>query len=304
MVMIPTGPGERNNYQDFARLLKGLVADQRVRQDRVDDAVRRILRVKFQMGLFEEPFADRRLTSEVGCREHRAVARECVRQSLVLLKNDHAALPLAKNVRCLLVAGKAANDLGMQCGGWTIDWQGRTGEVTSGGTTILAAIRQAVSAQTEVIYAADGAGANGADAAVVVVGEQPYAEMKGDRTDLRLDPNDVALIERVKQAGIPVVTVLLSGRPLILGTAVQESDALVAAWLPGTEGEGVADVLFGDCQPRGKLPCAWPEDMGHLAGQGPQSQPLFAYGFGLTYNRMDSLKAKMKVSEAGQTSAF
>jgi beta-glucosidase len=304
MVMIPAGPGERNNYQDFARLLKELVGEKRVAQDRVDDAVRRILRVKFQMGLFEEPFADSRLRSEVGSSEHRAVARECVRESLVLLKNDHAVLPLAKNIHRLLVVGKAADDLGMQCGGWTIDWQGRTGEVTSGGTTILAAIRKTVSAQAEVIYAAEGGGAGSADAAVVVVGEQPYAEMKGDRTDLRLDPNDAALIERVKQAGIPVVTVLLSGRPLILGTALQESDALVAAWLPGTEGEGVADVLFGDCQPKGKLPCVWPEDVGHLAGQSSTNQPLFTYGFGLTYNRMDSLKAKTKVSEAGQTSAF
>lgn len=305
MVMIPAGPGEHNNYQDFARLLKELVAEKRVPQNRIDDAVRRILRVKFQMGLFEEPFADHRLTAQVGSPEHRAVARQCVRESLVLLKNDHAALPLSKQIHHLLVAGQAANDLGDQCGGWTIDWQGRPGEVTSGGTTLLTAIRQTVATDCQVVYSADGTGAAGMDAAVVVVGEQPYAEMKGDRTDLQLDPRDEALIDQIKQAGIPVVTVLFSGRPLILGSALDKSDAVLAAWLPGTEGEGVADVLFGDFQPRGKLPCAWPQTMAELDKSVPVSSgPQFAYGYGLTYNHTDSLKAKAKASQPEHARAF
>jgi beta-glucosidase len=305
MVMIPAGPGERNNYMEFARELKELVAEKRISQERIDDAVRRILRVKFQLGLFEEPFTDSRLTAQVGSAEHRAVARECVRQSAVLLKDAHGALPLSKKIRHLLVAGEAADDLGMQCGGWTIDWQGRTGEVTTGGTTVLAAIRQTVSADSQVTYSPDGSGAAGADAAIVVIGEQPYAEMKGDRTDLGLAPEDIALIARIKQRGIPVVTVLFSGRPLILGAALEKSDAFLAAWLPGTEGEGVADVLFGDCPPRGKLPCLWPQNMAQLtvpASSTVQAPPLFAYGFGLTYNRIESLKAK--VSESRRATAF
>lgn len=307
MIMLPAGPGEKNNYRDFARLLKQLVAENRVPQARIDDAVRRILRVKFQLGLFEEPFADRRLTGEVGSREHRAVARDCVRQSLVLLKNSNAALPLSKKIHRLLVAGKAADDLGMQCGGWTIDWQGRDGEVTTGGTTLLAAIRKTVARGTEVIYSADGSNAAGAQAAVVVIGETPYAEMKGDRTNLDLAANDLALIQRIKQSGIPVVTVLFSGRPLILGAALDNSDAFLAAWLPGTEGQGVADVLFGDYAPSGKLPCPWPRNMSQVNGtvdEAAASQLLFPYGFGLTYSAADNAGTKAKVSEAQNASAF
>ena len=296
MVMIPAGPGEKNSYVDFARALKALVAEKRVSQERIDDAVRRILQVKLQLGLFEEPFADKRLTADVGSPAHRAVARQCVEQSLVLLKNSGAALPLSKKLHHLLVAGRAADDLGIQCGGWTIDWQGRTGAVTSGGTTILKAIRDSVSPETQVTYSPDGSNTARADAAVVVVGEMPYAEMKGDRTDLRLAPNDAALIERIKRSGVPVVTVLLSGRPLILGQALDESDAFVAAWLPGTEGQGVADVLFGDYQPTGKLPCPWPASMDGLQSE---SQALFPYGFGLAYDRTASVKPKVAANTGG-----
>jgi beta-glucosidase len=212
------------------------------------------------------------------------VARDCVRHSLVLLKNSNHALPLSKTIKHLVVAGKAADDLGIQCGGWTIDWQGKPGPVTKGGTTILAAIRKTVSADTTVTYSADGSKATGADAVVVVVGELPYAEGMGDRADLRLSPEDQKLIATVKQAGAPVVTLLISGRPLILGEALDQSDAFVAAWLPGTEGQGVADVLFGDFRPTGKLPRAWPLSMEQVpmsAARG--ARPLFAYGFGLTY---------------------
>jgi beta-glucosidase len=291
MVMISAGPAETNNYRDFARLLKELVAENRVSPARVDDAVRRILRVKFQLGLFEEPFVDSRLTAGVGSSEHRAVARECVRQSLVLLKNGNGILPLSKGMNRLLVAGRAADDLGLQCGGGMMDRQGQRREVTAGGTTILRAIRTAAGPGTQVIFSADGVEAPGADAAVVVVGEMTYAQRPGNRGDLRLDADAAALIARIKGRGIPVITVVLSGRPLILGSALEASDALVAAWLPGTEGQGVADVLFGDYKPTGKLPCAWPASVGKLtaksnslAGGGPQ----FPYGFGLTYDRMES----------------
>jgi beta-glucosidase len=295
MVMLPAGPGERNNYQDFARLLKELVLEKRVSEARIDDAVLRILRIKYQLGLFEEPFADGRRTSEVGCPAHREVARRCVQQSLVLLKNSNATLPLRKKLNCLLVAGRAADDLGIQCGGWTIDWQGRTGQVTTGGTTILTAIRNTVAAGTRVVYSADGTETNNVDAAIVVVGEQPYAEMKGDSADLRLPLPDQALIERVKRAGVPVITVLISGRPMILGPSLANSDAFVAAWLPGTEGQGVADVLFGDDAPTGKLPCPWPLNMQQLnapAHPATEEKPLFPYGFGLTYGHATGSRTK------------
>jgi len=285
MGMIPNGPGEKNSYVDFIRCLKELVAEQRIPQARIDDAVRRILRAKIKLGLLDEDASARppELAS-VGSPEHRAVARDCVRHSLVLLKNANHALPLSKSVKRLVVVGKAADDIGIQCGGWTIDWQGRAGPVTKGGTTILAAVRKTVSAETAVAYSADGADLNGADAIVVVVGEMPYAEMKGDRPDLQLTPEDQQLIAKVKQGGVPVVTILFSGRPLVLGGALEQSDAFLAAWLPGTEGQGVADVLFGDFRPTGKLPRTWPANAEQVANPPSAKQsPLFAYGFGLTY---------------------
>jgi beta-glucosidase len=285
LIMIPNGPGQKNNYVGFIGLLKDLVSEGRVPQARIDDAVRRILRTKLRTSVFEHPLSDPTLTREVGCAEHRQVARECVRQSLVLLKNDKHTLPLAKNLKHLHVAGKGADDLGMQCGGWTISWQGRTGPVVRGGTTILTAIREAASGG-QVSFSADGSGAKEADAAIVVIGELPYAEMKGDRKDLSLAPEDVALVQRVKQAGVPVVTVLLSGRPLLIGPALEASDAFVAAWLPGTEGHGVADVLFGDFKPTGKLPHTWPRSMDQVpcnVGEPIRGKSLFDYGFGLTY---------------------
>jgi beta-glucosidase len=278
MVMIPYGPGERNNYQQFITQLKELVAEGKVSPSRIDDAVRRVLRVKFQMGLFDNPTTDLKLTAAIGSVEHRQVARECVQQSLVLLKNTNQALPLSKTAKRIVVAGKAADDLGIQCGGWTISWQGNPGEVTHGGTTILQAIRKAAAPGTEVIFSPDGANARQPDVAVVVIGEMPYAEMKGDRKDLHLSKQDTALVAKLKKAGVPVITVLLSGRPLILDSALDASDAFVAAWLPGSEGQGVADVLFGDFKPTGKLPRNWPRE-NHSDNQ----NPIFPRGFGLTY---------------------
>ena len=284
MVMIPNGPGKPNNYVEFINDLKDLVAEGRVPLARIDDAVRRILRIKFQMGSFENPYTDPSLTAAIGSAEHRAVARECVRQSLVLLKNSNTTLPLSKDLKHVVVVGAAADDLGIQCGGWTISWQGQSGNIIHGGTTILAAIRNTVAPGTTVTFSPDGNEMKGADAVIVVVGELPYAEMNGDRTNLNLAPMSVALVEKAKSAGVPVVTVLLSGRPLILGAAMDASDALVAAWLPGTEGQGVADVLFGDFKPTGRLPRPWPRDNNGLAttGGNPSGNTVqFPYGFSL-----------------------
>lgn len=281
MVMIPNGPNKTNNYVEFIHDLKELVADGKVPLSRIDDAVSRILRIKFQMGLFENPWTDPALTAQIGSSEHRAVARECVRESMVLLKNKGHTLPLAKNLKHIFVVGEAADDLGIQCGGWTISWQG-TGELTRG-TTVLQAIRDKVSAETQVTFSPDGRDIQNADAVVVVVGEKPYAEGLGDRTNLDLPASAAALIDKAKASGAPVTTILFSGRPLILGHSLKASDAFIAAWLPGTEGEGIADVLFGDYAPTGKLPREWPRNDRQFAANGMHGKPLFPLGYGLTY---------------------
>jgi len=253
MIMIPNGPGKKNNYVEFITDLKALVGEGTVPVVRIDDAVRRILRIKFQMGLFAAQPTDPALTAAVGSPAHRAVARECVRESLVLLKNRNL-LPLSKHLKHLIVVGAGADDIGMQCGGWTVDWQGRRGLVTHGGTTLLAAIRQSVSPETEVTFSPAGGDLKTADAIIAVVGEPPYAEMKGDRADLNMLAEDLALIARAKASGAPVVTLVYSGRPLVWDQALADSTAFVAAWLPGTEGLGITDVLFGDYKFTGQMP--------------------------------------------------
>lgn len=282
MFMVP------HRYQEFYTLLRELVNEGKVPMARIDDAVTRILRVKFAMGLMDKNrnlMADRRLHKSFGSAKHRAVARECVRQSLVLLKNQNNALPISKKATRIHVGGKSADDIGNQCGGWTIAWQGQSGNVTTGGTTVLKAIRNTVSKKTKVTFAKDGTGAEGADLGVLVIGETPYAEMFGDRDSLALSDEDLAAYDNMKKAGIPVVVVLFSGRPMILDRVIDGADAFVAAWLPGTEGQGVADVLFGDYKPTGKLSITWPRSMAQLPiNYGDASyDPLFPYGFGLSY---------------------
>jgi beta-glucosidase len=287
--MIPNGPGTKNNYVEFITLLKELVNEGKVPVSRIDDAVRRILLVKARMHLFDHPFSEPGLTAAVGSAEHRKVARECVQKSLVLLKNERGALPLSKQVKRLVVAGRAADDLGIQCGGWTITWQGKPGPVVKGGTTILQAVRQAIgpgSAVTVISAGPDGAMPPGADAILVVVGERPYAEMFGDSKTLALPDEDLALLKKARAAGVPVVTVVFSGRPVMLGPVLDSSDAVLAAWLPGTEGAGVADVLFGDVKPAGKLPHTWPRSIDQVpcnADDGTAKDPLFPLGYGMSY---------------------
>lgn len=273
-------------YREFFATLKELVEKGEVPMSRIDDAVTRILRAKFSLGLFDEQrshLAHRSLHRSFGSAEHRELARRAVRESLVLLKNEKRALPLPKGAKRIHVAGKGADDLGNKCGGWTITWQSKSGTPTTG-TTVLAALRSAAKA-TDFTYSKDGTGAAGADLGVVVVGETPYAEFFGDREDLTLDKGDLEAIANVNRAGLPVVVVLISGRPMILGEALTMADALVAAWLPGTEGHGVADVLLGDFKPTGKLPFTWPRSMDQVPINVGDSKydPLFPYGFGLTY---------------------
>jgi len=285
MIMIPNPPGKENNYVDFITLLKELVNEKKVPLSRIDDAVKRILRVKFEMNLFEHPMTDRSLMATFGSQEHRQVARECVRQSLVLLKNENKTLPLSKNVKNIVLAGKSADDIGNQCGGWTIDWQGKSGNTITGGTTVLQAVKNTVSKNTVVTYSKDGSEVSGADVVLVVVGETPYAEMLGDRDDLQLAKEDIDVIETVKKSGKPFVVILFSGRPLLIQTQLKEANAFVAAWLPGSEGAGITDVLFGDFNFTGKLGHSWPKSFEQIPiNVGDKNyDPLFKYGFGLKY---------------------
>jgi len=279
---------EPKTYRRYFTYLRELVNEGTVPMSRIDDAVRRILRVKFAMGMMDKDYdyrADRALMQQVGSQAHRAVARRAVRESLVLLKNDNKALPFSKTLTRIHVGGKSADDIGNQCGGWTIEWQGKSGPVISGGTTVLAAIRQSVSPDTRVTFSADGSGAEGADVGVLVIGEMPYAEMKGDKADLRLSKDDVQSFNAMKKAGIPVVVVLFSGRPMIINDVLKNADAFVAAWLPGTEGQGITDVLFGDVKPTGKLSFSWPKSMSQVPVNvgDPDYDPLFGVGYGLTF---------------------
>jgi beta-glucosidase len=282
MAMVPT------KYKEYFNDLKKLVQDGKVPMSRIDDAVTRILRVKFAMGLMDKSrsqLADRNLHKTFGSAEHRQVAREAVRQSLVLLKNERKALPISKQAPRIHVAGKSADNIGNQCGGWTIDWQGKTGNVTTGGTTILAAIKSTASPNTMVTFSNDGTDAQGAAVGVVVIGETPYAEGEGDTNDLSVSAEDVTAVDNMKKAGIPVVVILISGRPMIIDKVLDKADAFIAAWLPGTEGQGVADVLFGDYKPTGKLSFTWPRSMAQIPINVGDANydPLFPYGFGLTY---------------------
>jgi beta-glucosidase len=274
---------EPARYANFIDTLKALVEEGRVPMSRIDDAVTRILRVKAAMGLLDadrRQLADRSLQADFGSAAHRDVGRRAVRESLVLLKNE-GVLPLAKSAGRVHVAGAGADDIGRQCGGWTIRWQGQAGAVTQG-TTLLEAVRASVGNATEVSFAADGTGAEGADVAVVVIGEAPYAEGVGDRSDLSVGAEDAALVEQIAATGVPTVVVIYSGRPLILGEIFDRAAAVLAAWLPGTEGQGIADVLFGDFAPSGKLSFGWPRSMAQVP-RGADGEPLRPFGFGLTY---------------------
>ncbi len=282
MVMVP------DDYVKFITTLKKLVEAKRVKMERINDAVRRILTVKMEMGLFKNPFADRSLIESVGSQEHRNLAREAVRKSVVLLKND-GVLPLSKSLKEIVVVGQKANDIGSQCGGWTLSWQGKKGNFIPG-TTILEAIKKSVDKGTKVTYDVNGNSVlkkskNLPDTIVIVAGESPYAEFMGDRTIPTLDFEDASLIEKLREVKVKKVLILLTGRPLVIPDLKEIADGIVVAWLPGTEGEGVTDIIFGDYKPEGKLPMSWPESDEQLpVNIGDKDyNPLFPFGFGLTY---------------------
>lgn len=284
-------------------LLKNTIKDvQRgdISMARVDDAVRRILRVKLEAGLFEAGVPSSRSYAAkaefLGAPEHREVARQAVRESLVLLKNNDALLPLDRSLN-ILVAGSGANDASRQSGGWSLTWQGtdNNNDDFPGATTIFEGINGLVSsAGGTATLSEDGSYTDKPDVAIVVWGESPYAECYGDRKHLNFDPQDpqsLVLLEKLKAERIPVVSVFLSGRPLWVNPHLNASDAFVAAWLPGTEGKGVADVIFktqdGDVNHdfRGTLSFSWPKSLDQdVLNVGDENyDPLFPYGYGLTY---------------------
>ncbi|KAL8039928.1 hypothetical protein ABFX02_10G068300 [Erythranthe guttata] len=284
MIMIPY------NYTEFIDGLTFLVKKKFIPMSRIDDAVIRILRVKFTMGLFENPLADYSMTKYLGSQEHRELAREAVRKSLVLLKNgkssDKPLIPLPKKASKVLVAGTHADDIGNQCGGWTIQWQGQSGNITFG-TTILNAVKNAVDPTTEVVFVEkpdiEYVKSNEFSYAIVVVGESPYAEGYGDNLNLTLPESGYSTITNVC-GSVKCVVVLITGRPIVIGPYLGQIDGLVAAWLPGTEGQGVADVLFGDYGFSGNLSRTWFKSVDQLPMNvgDPHYDPLFPFGFGLT----------------------
>ncbi len=316
-----SGPGWKQLYANTLREAK----DGTIPAARLDDAVRRILRVKVLAGTFEagrpstRPFSGR--FALLGSPEHRAIARQAVRQSLVLLKNNGGVLPLKPGAN-ILVAGRGADDIGQQAGGWSITWQGTgvTNASFPNGQSIWSGIDEAVRAGGgKATLAIDGRYAAKPDVAVVVFGETPYAEFTGDRPTLEYSPDDksdLALLKRFKAAGVPVVAVFLSGRPMWVNPELNAADAFVAAFLPGTEGGGVADVLVAGADGRarhdfrGRLSFSWPRrlDQFVLNRRDAGYDPLFPIGYGLTYARAATVPplsvARPAVSASDQNALF
>ena len=277
----------------FQQGLKVAISNGYVPQGRVDDAVRRILRQKFRLGLFKNPYPDASLIERIGSPVHRAKARQSVRESLVLLKHQNNVLPIDKNRKKIVVVGEHANNSGLQSGGWTMAWQGVGGNY-AGATTILQGIKSV--AKGTVVYDADATGNHtDADVAIIVVGETPYAEVYGDIGDgngkytLNLSEQHQNYIKAYANKGIEVIVVLISGRPMVVTNEINQTDAFIAAWLPGSEGDGIAEVLFGDYNFTGKLPHSWPKSVEDYWGEfGPNFwdnciTPLYHYGYGLKY---------------------
>jgi beta-glucosidase len=275
MAMVP------DNYEKFQSTLKGLFSSGGVPQSRIDDAVTRILRVKFEMGLFENPMPPAGAWGNVGSAADRAVGSKAVSESAVLLKTSPKVLPVASGSSVLL-AGAGADDIGIASGGWTLSWQGQTGNVTTG-TTLKAGLVAKLGGQLS--YNATGDFNSGTHAAVgiVVVAERPYAEGVGDSATLQLPAGDLAVIDKVKPMVDKLIVVIISGRPMMLSGIADKADAVVEAWLPGTEGEGLADVLLGARPFTGTTPYTWPktpDDAAHT-GKSACQGAVYPYGYGL-----------------------
>ncbi len=286
------------DYVKFIETMQAAVNNGDIPESRLDEAVRRILRVKFALGLFERPMPDKKYQATVRSREHLELARQAVRESLVLLRNENEVLPLSKETATIFVAGEGANDIGIQSGGWTLQWQGQAGNDNEG-TTIFSGIKAVAGSGTRVEFNREGdfsefKDADGnplvADVGIVVIAEPPYAEGVGDKADISLAEADTNLIAEMAEQSKAVIVILISGRPRVITEQLPLADAWVAAWLPGTEGGGIADVLFGDHPFTGKSPYSWPRSNDQLpininnAGDKIGCDgPLFPFGYGLAY---------------------
>jgi len=305
--MVPTDAWKPLLENTIAQVKQGIIP-----MSRIDDAVSRILRVKYRAGLFDKPSpANRKFSGKtelIGSEEHREVARQAVRESLVLLKNNDGLLPLSPKLN-ILVAGDAANNIGKQSGGWTITWQGTNNQNSDfpGGSSIYDGLSQQVKAAGgQIELSENGSFVTKPDVAVVVFGEEPYAEGQGDREHLAYQQgsqSDLALLKRLKSQGIPVVSIFISGRPMWVNAELNASDAFVAAWLPGSEGKAVADVLLADSANnmqhdfKGKLSFSWPNSPVQIVNRFDEDyQPLLPYGFGLRYSEQSVLPANLPES--------
>lgn len=277
MVMLPF------EYKRFVRDVEKAVRSGDISPERLDDAVGRILTSKFELGLFEDATLHEAL-AVIGSAEHRSLARAAVVRSQVLLKNENV-LPLQNPAR-IVVAGSGADNTGMQAGGWTIEWQGVTGNVIPGATSILKGLTARAPQGTDIIYNASGTFPEGirAEVGIAVVGEQPYAEGYGDNAEPTLSADDRVAIENLRKISDKVIVIILSGRPLLVTNDISTWDALIAAWLPGSEGAGIADTLFGVEPFTGTLPLPWPLHKKDLDAETPNL--LFPLGFGLTTEKI------------------
>lgn len=278
------------HYKVYLTDMEAAMKEGLISEDRLNEAVAAVLRLKYQLGLFENPLADRELLDHVRCHRHLALARKAVTKSLVLLKNRSCVLPFdASALNSLFVCGRGADDLGLLCGGWTASWQGSEGEVTDG-TTVLRALVEALPG-TAITYDVGGKGLDPEvhQAAVVVLAEDPpYAEWFGDRSDLNVPAEDQALLDRLTGKGVPVIVIVCAGRPLL--AKWQAVDALIMGWLPGSEGgNGIVDVLLGQVNFTGRMPLSLPDSL----DVDPDTRELFARGSGLSYNKPGTVPEPM-----------
>ena len=285
MVMVPGSLNpEHDSYDDFIRLAIESVKEGSIPMNRIDDAVTRILKIKKKIGLFDGPIKKPQNTNMVGSKKHRELARESVRKSVVLLKNENKLLPIGKSGKKITFVGEHADNIGYQCGGWTITWQGGSGDITPG-TSILDAFKATVRETNDISYSIDGEDIPDSDIIIAVIGEKPYSEGWGDRKSLDLSKENKKILKRVKEKNLPYLIILVSGRPMLIEDEIKDGDAFIAVWLPGTEGAGIADVIFGDHAPTGKLSMSWPRSMDQLPiNIGDKIyNPLFPFGYGLSY---------------------
>ena len=316
MIMVPSA------WQPFIQNTIAQVENGIIPMSRINDAVSRILRVKMRAGYADKVKPSERLHANnhslIGAPAHRAVARKAVRESLVLLKNSDNILPLDRNLD-VLVAGDAANDIGKQSGGWTVSWQGLTNANHSfpGGTSIYEGIQSVVNSAggtTRLSVTGNYSGSK-PDVAIVVFGEPPYAESAGDLSNIEYQAgykSDLAMLEELKGQNIPVISIFISGRPLWVNKELNASNAFVAAWLPGSEGAGIADVIFKAANGEinhdftGKLSFSWPKQSNQLVlNRGDENyDPLFAYSFGLNYQDTDTLGDNLDTSDHGTGQRF